>query len=101
VKIPPGIGEAAPPLNEYFAVRVIGSPSSSIKYPARGIEIDFPWTIEGLGSTLAIIGAALVTVTINVCVKVASNISDTINVIVYTPVSAMDVDATSIWNSAG
>ena len=31
VKIPPGIGVAAPPLNEYVAVRVIGSSSSSVK----------------------------------------------------------------------
>jgi hypothetical protein len=26
------------------------SPSSSKKYPARGIDIDFPWDIEMLGS---------------------------------------------------
>jgi hypothetical protein len=39
VKIPPGIAIAAPPLNEYVAVRVIGSPSSSIKKAVRSIGV--------------------------------------------------------------
>jgi uridine phosphorylase len=39
VKIPPGIAVAYPPLNEYVAVRVIGSPSLSIKKEERSIGV--------------------------------------------------------------
>jgi hypothetical protein len=46
-------------------VIVISSPSVSLKYPARGIEIDFPWAIEWLGNALVKLGAELVTLTVN------------------------------------
>lgn len=39
MKIPPGIAIAAPPLNEKVAVKVIGSPSSSIKKEQRSIVV--------------------------------------------------------------
>ena len=54
-----------------MGVIVIASPSLSLKYPARGIEIDFPWTIEWLGSALVTLGEELVTLTVNAYVKEA------------------------------
>jgi hypothetical protein len=58
------------------------SPSSSMKYSARGIDKVFPWIIEWLGGGLATFGAALVTVTVNVRVTEAGRGSETVNVIV-------------------
>jgi hypothetical protein len=75
------------------------STSSSTKNVSRGIDIDFPWTIEWLGGGgLATLGAVLVTITLNVCVKVARRGSETVNEMVKTPVSDIYVDATSISN---
>jgi hypothetical protein len=55
-----------------------------MKYPARNIDIDFPWTIEWLcGGELATLDAALVTFTVS-------------RFYVVTPVSAIDVDITPI-----
>jgi hypothetical protein len=42
-----------------------------MKYPARGIEIYFPWPIEWLGNALVTLGAELVTLTVNAYVKEA------------------------------
>jgi hypothetical protein len=68
-----------------------------MNHPVRGIDIDFPWTTEWLGSGgLSTLGAALVTITLNVCVTEASRGSNTVNVMVYSPVSAIDVDVTPI-----
>ena len=78
------------------------STSSSTKNVSRGIDIDFPWTIEWLdGGGLATLGAVLVTITLNVCVKVARRGSETVNDMVYTPVYVMEFDVTSIVNAEG
>ena len=57
--------------------------------------------MDGLGGVLRSLGAALVTVTVKVYVTEAGRGSDTVNNMVYTPVSAMDVDATNIVNAEG
>ena len=51
-----------------------------MKNVSRGIDIDYPWTIEWLGrGGLATLGAVLVTFTFNVCVKLARRGSETVN----------------------
>jgi hypothetical protein len=65
LKIPPGIALATPPLNEYVAVRVIGSFSSSLKK-----EVRFIWVRMFYGAVTAvgvdtILGSVLVRVTVN------------------------------------
>jgi hypothetical protein len=79
---PPDIDCAVPPFIEKVAVIVNVSPSSSMKYAARGIDFYYPCTIERLGGELLILGAVLVTFTVNVFGTETSRKSETVNVIV-------------------
>jgi hypothetical protein len=57
--------------------------------------------MDALGGALRSLGAALVTVTVKVWVTEAGRGSETVNVMVYTPVSAMEVDVTYIVKAEG
>jgi hypothetical protein len=68
-------------LNEYFAVRVIGSPLSSIKYELKGILKLFPKETDAAAGIVATLGAALVILSVKVDVKLDVKLSYTVIVI--------------------
>ena len=101
VKIPLGIFTAVSPFREQVAANVMGSPSSSKKFEANGILKTFPWTTETSAGTVATLGTSFVTLTKKVEVKLDVKLSDTLTVIKQFPVSAIEVDFTSIWKLEG
>jgi hypothetical protein len=101
VKIPPGISFSAAPSNEYFAVRVIGSSSSSLKKEERFIEVRTYCRAVTSGKGFEI-NLGLSFVIVKVKLEVTGNKeSDTNSYIVYVPTSTNPTEFTSIWNSAG